>query len=78
VSAPVVEVPRLDHVAAAQRLAPLVRAAGGDWGPERYTWLEQRFPEGVPEDALEALVRECAPRETQSDALPRGGLTVVR
>lgn len=49
----------LDHVEAAQRLAKAVRAAGGDWGPERYQWLVARYPQGVPETALAELVAEC-------------------
>jgi len=78
VRVPIVETPVLDHVAAALRLAPLVRAAGGAWGPERYQWLAERYPAGVPEDALEALVRDCAPAVEILPDAPRVGLTVVR
>lgn len=48
----------LDHVTAAQQLAKALRAAGGDWGPERYQWLVSRYPQGVPETALTGLIGE--------------------
>ncbi len=56
--APSVEYPPLSHVEAAKRLKPLVEAAGGNWTGERFQWLAQRFPAGVPEDQLDDLVAE--------------------
>ena len=77
VSAPEVAPLVLDIDTAALRLAGLVRGAGGDWGPERYSWLAARYPDGVPEDALGALVDACLGR---GEAAPASapGLRVVK
>lgn len=56
--APVVEYPPLSHVEAAKRLKPLVEASGGNWTGERFQWLAQRFPGGVPQDQFDDLVAE--------------------
>lgn len=52
------EIPPLDHVTAAQRLKAAVTALGMEWGPERYAWLVSRYPDGVPEEAIEHLTAE--------------------
>jgi hypothetical protein len=53
-----VEYPPLSHVEAAKRLKPMVEAAGGSWTGERFQWLAQRFPGGVPQDQFDGLVAE--------------------
>lgn len=52
------EIPPLDHVTAAQRLKAAVTALGMEWGPERYAWLVSRYPDGVPEEAIDHLTAE--------------------
>lgn len=55
VDAPTVEVVPLSVVEAAKRLRPKL---GQLWSPQSYGWLLERFPEGVPEDELEAVEAE--------------------
>ena len=44
---------KLNHVQAARRL---LRRLGDEWrGGEHFQWLEQRYPQGVPENQLEAI-----------------------
>lgn len=57
-AAPKVELPPLSHVEAAKQIKPLVEAAGGEWTADRFQWLAQRFPAGVPQDQLDTLVAE--------------------
>lgn len=55
-SAPRIEFPPLSHVEAAKQLRPLLSAAGHVWSPERFTWLQTNYPDGVPADALDEVV----------------------
>lgn len=57
-AAPRVEFPPLSLIEAAKRLKPRVEAEGGEWSAERFQWLAQRFPAGVPEDQLDAIAAE--------------------
>lgn len=57
-AAPKVEFPPLSHVEAAKQLKKMVEAAGGTWTGDRFQWLAQRFPAGVPQDQLQAIVAE--------------------
>lgn len=57
-AAPKVELPPLSHVEAAKQIKPLVEATGGEWTADRFQWLAQRFPAGVPQDQLDTLVAE--------------------
>lgn len=57
-AAPKVELPPLSHVEAAKQIKPLVEAAGGEWTADRFQWLAQRFPAGVPQDQLDTIVAE--------------------
>lgn len=50
-------------VDAARRLKPMVEAAGGSWGVEQFRWLQQRYAEGVPEEALATIVAEVTGRK---------------
>lgn len=55
--------PRVAHaplslVDAAMRIKPRIEAAGATWSAERFRWLQQRFPNGVPQDRLDAIVAE--------------------
>lgn len=73
---PEVQAVALDHTEAALRLGALVRRRGGDWGPERYQWLVQRYPDGVPEDAIAAIADEIL---TTRHAVPAAaGLRVIK
>ena len=64
--APRVELPPLSHVEAAKQLKARVEAAGGEWSADRFGWLQQRYPEGVPEEQLDAIAAELSG--------PRGGM----
>lgn len=52
VNAPTVEAPPLTVVEAAKWLRPRL---GQLWTPQSYGWLLERFPQGVPEEALESI-----------------------
>lgn len=56
--APQIELPPLSHVEAARLLKARVEEAGGEWTSERFLWLRQRWPVGVPQDQVEALTAE--------------------
>ncbi|STB70181.1 DDE-type integrase/transposase/recombinase [Chromobacterium violaceum] len=61
-SAPAIEYPPLTVIEAAKQLKQRVSAAGGEWTADRFQWLAQRYPAGVPEDQLDAIVAElCGP-----------------
>lgn len=51
------EVAPLSHVEAARRLRAMV---GDTWGPDAMAWLRQRYPDGVPQDALEDIAARFA------------------
>ena len=53
--APTVEVAPLSVVEAAKWLRPRL---GQLWSPQSYGWLLERFPQGVPEEDLEAIEAE--------------------
>lgn len=56
-AAPKVEFPPLSHVEAAK----LLKAKVGDaWTAERFAWLAQRFPEGVPQDQIDDIAAELS------------------
>ncbi len=57
-AAPKVELPPLSTVEAAKQLKKMVEAAGGSWTGDRFQWLDQRFPAGVPQDQLQAIAAE--------------------
>jgi hypothetical protein len=58
------EIVPLNHVDAAK----LLKAKLGDaWTADRFQWLAQRFPEGVPQDQLDAIAAELSG--------PRAGLS---
>lgn len=46
------EVAPLSHVEAAKQLRTMV---GDKWGPDAMSWLRQRYPDGVPQDALDDI-----------------------
>lgn len=53
--APTVEIPPLSHVTAAKTL----RARLGDaWTAASMTWLKAQYPDGVPEDQLDAITQQ--------------------
>ncbi|OLZ67978.1 integrase, partial [Chromobacterium violaceum] len=55
---PAIEYPPLTLIEAAKQLKQRVTTAGGEWTQDRFQWLAQRYPAGVPEDQLAALVAE--------------------
>ena len=56
--APKLELPPLSLVEAAKQIKSRVEAAGGEWKPEHFKWLAQRYPDGVPQEQLDAIVAE--------------------
>jgi hypothetical protein len=38
------------------------RVCGGEWTADRFRWLQQRYPVGVPKDQLDTIVAEHGPR----------------
>ena len=74
VTAPEIAPLVLDIDTAASRLAGLVRARGGVWGPDQYAWLAGRYPQGVAEEALDSLAAEALP----AAAPTAGGLRLIR
>jgi hypothetical protein len=66
----------LSHVEAAKQLK---RQLGEAYTPQVYGWLTQRFPDGVPEDQLDAVAAQfAAPPAAINDAdAPVMGLRVV-
>jgi hypothetical protein len=76
VTAPEIAPLVLDIDTAASRLAGLVRARGGAWGPDQYAWLAGRYPQGVAEEALQGIVETlaAAPQPEQPRAI---GLRLV-
>ncbi|AOJ08047.1 DDE-type integrase/transposase/recombinase [Burkholderia mayonis] len=48
----------LSLVDAAMRIKPRIEAAGATWSAERFRWLQQRYPDGVPHERLDAIVAE--------------------
>ncbi|WP_369951957.1 integrase [Ralstonia syzygii] len=68
--APKVELPPLSLVEAAKHIKPKVEAAGGTWTVDRFRWLQQRYPAGVPQEQLDAIVAELTgPRAGQQTPL---------
>jgi len=55
VNAPTVELAPLSHVEAAKLLRPRL---GNLWTSETFGWLQQRYPQGVPEEQLDAVEAE--------------------
>ncbi|WP_296663474.1 integrase [Paraburkholderia sp.] len=57
-SAPKIEVAALSLIEAAIRIKAAVETAGGEWSSERFRWLQQRYPDGVSQEKLDAIVAE--------------------
>jgi hypothetical protein len=57
-TAPVIEFPPLSHIEAAKLLKPRVENAGGEWSIDRFAWLQQRFPGGVPPEQIDVIFAE--------------------
>lgn len=56
--APKVELPPMSLVEAAKQIKPRVESTGAEWTPDRFRWLQQRYPDGVPQEQLDAIVAE--------------------
>ena len=54
--APKIEYAPLSHFDAARSLKPLLEAAGGTWSATTVQWLQQRYPDGVPQDEFDNIV----------------------
>lgn len=61
---PTIETATLNLVDAARALSVQM---GSDWKPAHYQWLEQRYPDGVKEDAIPGIAQQL-----------RGGATTLR
>lgn len=71
VNTPEIELKPYSHVEAAKILRPRL---GALWSSETFGWLQQRYPQGVPQDQLDAVVSELKrPAE-----VARAPLTLVR
>lgn len=57
-TAPEVSFPPLSHIEAAKLLKPRVENAGGEWSVDRFAWLQQRFPGGVPPEQIDVIFAE--------------------
>lgn len=57
-SAPKVEYPPLTHVEAAKQIKTRIESAGQEWTADKFAWLQQRYPESVPQDQLDNIVAE--------------------
>jgi len=55
-----VELVPLSLVEAAKQIKPRVEAAGGEWKPEFFQWLQQRYSDGVPQEQLDMIVAELS------------------
>lgn len=53
-----VELPTLSHVEAAKHIKPKIETLGGEWTGERFRWLQQRYPAGVPHNELDAIIAD--------------------
>lgn len=53
--APTVEIPPLNHIEAAKQLRARL---GKAWTAETMAWLKENFPNGVPEDQLDAIAQQ--------------------
>lgn len=58
--APKVELPPLSLVEAAKQIKPKVESSGGEWTADRFRWLQQRYPDGVPQEQLDTIVAELS------------------
>lgn len=68
--APRVELAPLSLIEAAKQIKAAVEAAGVDWSADRFRWLQQRYPDGVPQEQLDAIVAELTgPRAGQQQPL---------
>lgn len=59
--APKVEIAPLNHAQAAKALRARM---GANWTPEHYSWLMQRYPNGVQEDLLDAIAEQLTKPQT--------------
>jgi transposase InsO family protein len=60
------EIPPLSHVEAAKALKAQL---GPDWTTERYAWLVQRYPNGVPADQIDEIAARLATPATPAGAV---------
>ncbi|NNJ15478.1 transposase family protein [Pseudomonas putida CSV86] len=71
VNAPDIELKPYSHVEAAKILRPRL---GALWSSETFGWLQQRYPQGVPQDQLDAIESELK----RPVEVARAPLTLVR
>lgn len=60
------EIPPLSHVEAAKQLKARL---GQEWTAERYAWLVQRYPDGVPAEQVDDIATRLAAPETPAGAV---------
>lgn len=66
---PKIEFPPLSHVEAAKQLRQLLAAAGHEWTADTFAWLQQRYPESVPQEDLDAIVGQLTRKDIQQTLL---------
>ena len=66
---PKIEFPPLSHVEAAKQLRQLLAAAGHEWTADTFAWLQQRYPESVPQEDLDAIVGQLTRKDIQETLL---------
>ncbi len=59
-AAPRVEFAPLSHVDAARQIKTRLEDAGTTWTAEQFQWLVQRYPDGVPADAIGTIVADLS------------------
>ncbi|EDU4452539.1 hypothetical protein CCV87_000326 [Salmonella enterica subsp. enterica serovar Sandiego] len=52
------DIPPLSHVKAAMALRTRFDALRREWNPTHYQYLQQHYPDGVPEEQLDAIFEE--------------------
>ncbi|MCM2494568.1 DDE-type integrase/transposase/recombinase [Burkholderia glumae] len=68
--APRIELAPLSLIEAAKQIKAAVEAAGVDWSADRFRWLQQRYPNGVPQEQLDTIIAELTgPRTGQQQPL---------
>lgn len=65
-----VQLEPLSHIAAAKQIKAQV---GDAWTPEHFAWMAQRYPAGVPEDALQGIADEVRSGRTMVPLRAVGG-----
>ena len=66
---PKIEFPPLSHVEAAKQLRQLLAAEGQEWTADTFAWLQQRYPDSVPQEDLHTIVSQLTRKSIQQTPL---------